>query len=110
TVERRVKIVKTFYQNDSSIRVILCKLLQDFDGNNVPKINKIRTFKTKFKQCGYVKDMPRSGRVRIIRTSENIEKVRGSLTQNPETSRHRSQEVNIRRTTSSTISILTPNC
>lgn len=104
TIPQRVLIVKTFYLNNESIVATIRNLRRDFGRNNVPSVNTIRQLVRKFEQTGEVKDLPRSGRFRTVRTPENIERVRESVVERPETStRHRSQELGIRRTSLGTI-------
>lgn len=85
------------------MNAIIRNLRQDFDRNNVPSINLIRQL-VRFDQTGEVKNFPRSGPIRTVRTPENVERFRESVVERAQTStRCHSQELAINRTTLGTI-------
>lgn len=99
TIKQRVSIVKTYYENGSSISNTRRKLCQEFGLKNVPSINCIRNVIMKFEEFGVVTDIPKCGRPQNVRIPENIAKVRESVESNPGISiRRRSQELDISQT------------
>ena len=96
STNQRVLVVKTFYQNQSSITVTLRKLRQILGRNNVPTKATVYRIVREFEERGTVADRPKLGPRRTVATPENIAAVQESVAESPTTSiRHRSQELGI---------------
>lgn len=100
TVEQRVFIVKTYYQNSESFSATLRKYRTKFGQRNAPNINTIRNTIQKFEATGSIVDVKTPTRVRTERSAENIASVSRSVEESPRTSiRHRSQQLHISTST-----------
>lgn len=104
SINQRVLIVKTFYQNQSSITVTMRKLREIFGRNNVPTKRTIYRVVNDFEERGSVGDRPKHGPQRTARSAENITAAQESVQNNPSTSiRRRAQELGLQRTSLATI-------
>lgn len=104
SINQRVLIVKTFYQNQSSITVTMRKLREIFGRNNVPTKRTIYRVVNDFEERGSVSDRPKHRPQRTARSAENITAAQESVQNNPSTSiRRRAQELGLQRTSLATI-------
>ncbi|KAI8115008.1 hypothetical protein CVS40_12678 [Lucilia cuprina] len=104
SINQCVLIVKTFYQNQSSITVTMRKLREIFGRNNVSTKRSIYRVVNDFEERRSVGDRPNHGPQRIARSAKNITAAQESVQNNPSTStRRRAQELGLQRTTLATI-------
>lgn len=98
--KERLIIVKTHYKNGESFAETVRQLRQVFGCNNVPNESTVRRLITKFETKFTLMDQKIIVRRRPCRSLKNIATVRESVAENQGTSiRHRSQELNISRST-----------
>lgn len=99
TLEQRVYIVKTYFQNGSSVRATFRRIREYFGVRNRPSEVTIRKIVRRFETTGSVKDIETKVRERPARSVENIQAVRESVTENPQMSvNRRAQHLGISRT------------
>ncbi|CAK9833779.1 hypothetical protein ANTRET_LOCUS10412 [Anthophora retusa] len=105
TPQQRVIVVKIYYQNQSSVVQTQRRLRDIFGRNYVPSKSTILRIIKNFETLFTVADRPKSGRPRSPQSNEkNIESVKSSVAENPETSiKRRAQELGINRQTIWTI-------
>lgn len=96
TLQQRVYIIKTYYENGRSLKNTHRKIRDFFGVNNRPNQSSIQRLVKKFDETGCVTDKPKSGRPKTVRTNENIAAVSESVENEPTTSiSRRSQELGI---------------
>ena len=99
TVEQRIKVVQTYYENGRSTRNAFRALREYFGQHNRPNEATISRLIMKFEQTGSVGDVKTPVHVRRVRNAQNIAAVRDSVADEPSTStRRRSQQLHISRT------------
>lgn len=99
TLEQRWEILKTYLQNSESSTKTVRKLRSKFGRNEAPSTQYVDQFVTRVRETGSLLDKTTRSRTRTVRTTENIAAVAQSVQEEPSTStRHRSQELNISRT------------
>lgn len=99
TLEQRWDLLEIYFQNKDNWSEIARKCRTKFGRREGPTVPGIRKFIAKVRGTGFIVDAPRRERARTVRTPEHIEAVAESVRENPSTStRHRSQELNISRT------------
>lgn len=99
TTQQRIIIVKTYYENGSSISSTRRELSKKFGLKEMPSINCIRNLINKFEEHGTVTDTAKPGRPKNVRSPTNISKVLESAQDNPGMSiRRRSKELDISQT------------
>ena len=104
TLEQRWIILEIYFQNKDNWAEIARKCRSKFGRSEAPTAPGIRKFINKVRETGFIVDAPTRQRARTLRTPENIDAVAASVRENPSTStRHRSQELNISRTSLSRI-------
>lgn len=100
SITQRTKMVVLFFENGRSIIATQRAYKKFYGVRNVPTGPTIRAIVAKFEQYGNVGDVKRVGRPRSGRSIDNIQLVRKSVSDNPETStRRRSKELSIQRGT-----------
>lgn len=100
TVEQRVIIVETFYENQRSLITTQRQLRAAFGRDHVPSTKGIQKLIAKFKETGSVQDKKVPVRPRAGRSAENVQRVRDSVAEDARSSiRRRSQQLDIRRST-----------
>lgn len=100
TKEELIFIVKTFYKNNESIVATFRALRERFGVHNRPTKQAISKIIKRFESIGSVQVVKRAARPRPVRTRRNIEVVKESVAEHPNTStRVRSQELGLSRTT-----------
>ncbi|KOC67852.1 Putative uncharacterized protein FLJ37770 [Habropoda laboriosa] len=103
TPQQRV-VVKIYYQYQSSVVQIQRGLRDIFGRNHVPSKSTILRVIKNFETLFTAADRPKSDRPPSARSNENIESVKNSVAENPETSvRRRAQELGTNRQTVWTI-------
>ncbi|CAK9817074.1 Transposable element Tc3 transposase [Anthophora quadrimaculata] len=96
TLQQRIHIIQTYYENGRSLISTYRKLRNYFGVNNRPNQSSIQRLVKKFEETGCVVDKPKSGRPKTVRTNENIAAVCESVKNEPTTSiSRRSQELGI---------------
>ncbi|CAK9801230.1 Transposable element Tc3 transposase [Anthophora plagiata] len=96
TLQQRIHIIQTYYENGRSLINTYRKLRNYFGVNNRPNQSSIQRLVKKFEETGSVVDKPKSGRPKTVRTNENIAAVCESVKNEPTTSiSRRSQELGI---------------
>lgn len=96
TVQQRIKVIETYYENSRSVKTTFRKLRSEFGQYDRPTEKGILQIVQKFQTTGTVCDLRHVPHSRPVRSTENIEAVRESVAENPSTStRRRSQQVNI---------------
>lgn len=99
TPQQRCMIIKTFYQNGSSIVKTRRKLRDFFGLHHIPSKSTVQRVIKNFETRYTLQDLPKPGRARTARTPQNIATVRQNVEACPETSvRRRAQEVGISQT------------
>lgn len=100
SIKDRVEIIKTYYENSSSIKETFRKLRILFGQHNRPHENTIRNLVRKFEKTGSVQNIATPARARPCRSVKNIASVRESVSENPRMSiPRRSQHLGISQTT-----------
>jgi len=90
--EQCVLVIKTFYQNRSSVVQTQIKLCDSFGQNHIPHKTSILHIVKNF-ETWYIADVLKSGKPHKAPTAENIGTVRDSVVKNLETSvRRRAQD------------------
>ena len=99
TVKERVQIIQAYYEKSRSLALTIRELRNHFPRNHVPAKSTVQSLVARFVETGSVGDLKKSPRPRTARSSENVAAVAESVREIPGTSiRHRSQELNISRT------------
>ncbi|XP_076175194.1 recombination repair protein 1 isoform X2 [Ptiloglossa arizonensis] len=99
TVQERVQIIQVYYETSRSLTLTIRELRNHFPRNHVPAKSTVQSLVARFVETGSVGDLEKSSRPRTARSSENVATVAKSVRETPGTSiRHRSQELNISRT------------
>lgn len=98
TIQQRVKVIQTYYENGRSNQNAY-RALRDFFGQfDRPNVRTIAKIVEKFEQTGSVEDVRTPVHARIARTAENIAAVRDSVAEEPSTStRRRAQQLHLSR-------------
>ena len=100
TIQQRVKVIEAYYENGRSNKKTFRALRSVFGHHKRPTESAIGKIVKKFEETGSVADVKTSSRARLRRSDENIDAVRQSVAENPNTSiRHRAQELSISATT-----------
>lgn len=100
STQERILIIQTYYEKDRSIKVTFRKLREYFGQHKRPTESGIRKIVQRFEKSGSVEGRTAYQHARPVRTPENVASVSASVRERPSTStRHRSQELNISRTT-----------
>ena len=105
TIDQRIKVVEWFIREKSvtKTRRLFCNWYS-VPMRKAPTATTIRTLADKFRTVGSVADKVRTGRLKTVRTAENIERVRLSVLQSPKTSsRRRSKQLGLSDTSLRTI-------
>ena len=89
TIAQRTKMVTLFLENGRSVIATQRAYRQFYRVHNAPTAHTIRAMVAKFERYGNVGDVRRAGRPRSGRSGENIDLVRQSVADNPETSTRR---------------------
>ena len=108
SIPERTQIVKLFYENRESIISTQRAYRRHYQVRNAPSDNAIRSIVCRFEQQGAVTDLPRTGRPRNVRTDENRERVRESVEETATSTRRRSTELGISRSSLSQLAITFP--
>lgn len=87
--EQRTKLIELYFENQRSIILTQRAYRRHFHVRHCPHQTTILRLVARFRQNYSVCDRPRTGRRRSVRTPENIERVRDSINDNPETSTRR---------------------
>ena len=99
TIEQRVQIIKTYYQNNESVQKTFRALREFYGRNNRPVGSTTRRLVNKFESSGTVTDTIVPVRQRNARSEPNIAAVNESVRENPNLSvPRRSQELGISQT------------
>ena len=99
TVKERVQIIQAYYEKSRSLALTIRELRNHFPRNHVPAKSTVQSLVARFVETGSVGDLKKSPRPRTARSNENVAAVAESVRETPGTSiRHRSQELNISRT------------
>ena len=98
TIQQRVKVIQTYYENGRSNQNAY-RALRDFFGQfDRPNVRTIAKIVEKFEQTGSVEDVRTPVHARTARTAENIAAVRDSVAEEPSTStRRRAQQLHLSR-------------
>lgn len=100
TIQQRVKVIEAYFENGRSNKQAFRALRSVFSQHKRPTEGAIAKIVKKFQETGSVADVKTSSRARLRRSDENIDAVRQSVAENPNTSiRHRAQELSIPATT-----------
>lgn len=83
TIEQPVQMIKTYYQNNESVRNTFRALREFYGRNDRPAESTIRRLVNKFKSSGTVTDPIVSVRRRNARSEANIAAVNESVRENP---------------------------
>lgn len=96
TKEERVFIVAQYFKNNESLAATVRNFRTKYGRNSNLTSSTVKRLIKRFKDTGSICDLTHPGRPSTSRSKQNIEAVRDSVVENPETSiRHRSQELNI---------------
>lgn len=99
--KRRAFCVRTFYENGRSYistRRLYCSEYGLIHINEAPSANLIKIWIKRFEETGSTFKQPAQGRPRTSRTTDNIERVKDSVRENPQVStRKRSAALNLSR-------------
>lgn len=96
SIEQRVLVVKTYYQNGESATATVRKLRPIMGRRDVPKESTVRRLMTKFEETGSLEDVKTPERSRSRRSLFNQELVFDNVLVSPQKSvRRRSQELGI---------------
>ncbi|KAJ4425791.1 hypothetical protein ANN_27416 [Periplaneta americana] len=87
--EQRTKLIELYFENQRSIILTQRAYRRHFHVRHCPHQTTILRLVARFRQNYSVCDRPRTGRRRSVRTPENIERVRDSINDKPETSTRR---------------------
>jgi hypothetical protein len=99
TTEQRTRTIEFYYLNQRSIILTQRAYRRHFNVRISPSEAMIRCLVNRHHQHGSVRDLPRTGRPRLSRSAENIERVQQSVNEAPETScRRRSAQLEMSRT------------
>jgi len=91
--------LKTYFQSDESSTQTVRNLRGKFDKKEMPSTQFVDQFVKRIRQTGSLFDKATRSRARPVRSIENIAAVAQSVFEQPSTSiRHRSQNLNISRT------------
>lgn len=97
----RALCVREFYKNSNSATIArrnFCNIRDFHHLNDAPSISLIRNWVKKFEETGSTLDKPKSGRPRLSRTEENVERVNQSVRVDPDLSiRKRASALNVHR-------------
>ena len=97
--EQRTKVVEYYFSNGHSILLTQRAYRNYFNTKNAPSQTAINRLIKRFRKQGAVSDLPRSGRPRLAQNQVNIDRVRDSVEEDPETStRRRSGQLGMSRT------------
>lgn len=97
--EQHVQIVKTYYENHSSVRATFRALRQFYGAIGRPAESTIRRLINKFEATGSVNNQPTPTRRRNVRSAQNVAAVRDSVRENPRQSiSRRAQELRLSET------------
>ena len=99
TLQHKIKLVELFFHQRFLVKTQreFCKLYPE---RKAPTRRTITKLVKNFQSAGSVVDRARTGRPKVARSATNIEPVRRSVLQSPETSsRRRSQPLGLSRTT-----------
>lgn len=98
TPQQRAAIVTIYIKNNSSIILTQREFRRRYRNQKAPTAQTIRRLASRFEQSGTTIDARRPGRPRSSRTADNIDLVRESVAENPETStRRRSAQLKLSR-------------
>ena len=104
SLEQSWEILKTYFQSGESSTQTVRNLRKKFNKKDVPKTQFVDQFVKRVRETGSLLDKTTRVRTRPVRSTENIAAVGQSVREQPPTStRHRSQELNISRTSLSRI-------
>ena len=99
TIKQRIQIIECYIQSSKSVTVTIRKIKGIFGIHHSISKNTVQAIVNKFYRTGSVHDLPRSGRPRTGRSTENIAAVSESVRESPSASvRHRAQELAISKT------------
>ncbi|CAK9833058.1 hypothetical protein ANTRET_LOCUS9796 [Anthophora retusa] len=99
SLEQSWEILKTYFQSGESSTQTVRNLRKKFDKKDVPKTQFVDQFVKRVRETGSLLNKTTRVRTRPVRSTENIAAVAQSVREQPSTStRHRSQELNISRT------------
>jgi transposase len=87
--EQRVKIVEIYFQNGRSIILTQRAYRRHLNVRNGPSVTMIRKLMQRLEETGSLMNLPHTGRPRSARKEENIEEVRASIEEEPQTSTRR---------------------
>jgi biotin operon repressor len=97
--KERVKIVEFCFQNGRSIIFMQKAYHHHFNIRNGPSVTMIWKLMQRLEETGSLMNLPHTGRPRSAHKEENIERVRASIEEEPQTStRRRSRELGLSRT------------
>ena len=100
TIQQRVKVIQTYYENGRSNQNAYRALRDFFDQFDRPNVRTIAKIVEKFEQTGSVEDVRTPVHARTARTAENIAAVRDSVAEEPSTStRRRALQLHLSRST-----------
>ena len=99
TIQQRVKVIQTYYENGRSNQNAYRALRDFFFGQfKRPNVRTIRKIVQTFEQTGSVGDVKTPMHARTARTAENIAAVRDSVAEEPSTSTRRlAQQLHLSR-------------
>lgn len=99
SLEERVLIMQTYYENGRSVTETRRKLRGKFAPDHFPSESMVHRLMSKLETKGVLTDLPHPSGSRTVRTEENIALVASSVNNDPGTSiRRRSQELGISTT------------
>lgn len=99
SLEQSWEILKTYFQSGESSTQTVRNLRKKIDKKDVPTTQFVDQFVKRVRETGSLLDKTTRVRTRPVRSTENIAAVAQSVREQPSTStRHRSQELNISRT------------
>ena len=99
SLEQSWEILKTYFQSGESSTQTVRNLRKKIDKKDVPKTQFVDQFVKRVRETGSLLDKTTRVRTRPVRSTENIAAVAQSVREQTSTStRHRSQELNISRT------------
>jgi len=99
TLEQNWEILKTYFQSGESSTQTIRNLRGKFGRKEIPSTQFVDQFVKRVQQTGSLLDKATRSRARPVRSTENIVAVAQSVLEQPSTStRHRSQNLNISRT------------
>lgn len=83
SIENRIKIIETFYENGRCVKTTFRKIRDIFGRHNRPSESAIKNLVDKFKSTGSVQNIPTTTRTRSGRSPENIAAVSESVEEDP---------------------------